>query len=552
MKKIFIIIAFFVHFLSNAQLSNPSTGGSAPTTPRSYLRAGFSTTGNAITGGNAPFIYNAIIDQDNATGVITYNTTNGQATLQAGRYQLISNLKYVTSSNWIFSQFRMVSGSITSNGATITTNNSYFGQQVEFISNAQLGAENGDGTHIEEIVVNAPTIIQYDLTNSAQLPVTINRTGSGGNSAVIGCELHIYRNSLNTSVGTVVGADQGEIKPFARTASFGDWIICQGQAISTLTAAQQSVAISKGFPTNLPDMRNRSIVGSGLTFPYLTTGGTNNIAQNNLPDVAPTGSSNSVSAGTPSGTIANTVNAQFHSATGDGFLGGAIQLSNRLRFNQLNPSELTVSSAFTGSALGGHAHTITVGSINGGVTQQLFMTPYLAMNYFIWLGASVTTATTQFPLSVTTAGFGASTFDAPSGVLNIPNPTELFAAGGTVTQSAVNTSTVVLTLNLPAGTYDVWGQLESGVGGNAVQQHLHSLNTAGTGAAQSNVTVGNWISNITGTFAASFTKRVVLTAATNMQMVMTTGSSLPNGALSSTAYNPSTGAGTYIKARRIL
>lgn len=218
---------------------------------------------------------------------------------------------------------------------------------------------------------------------------TINNTLSG--------QSYVYWNqtSGNVPVSGVVGAVQGEIRPFANTASFSDWILCQGQAISTLTAAQQAVAIAKGFPINLPDMRNRSIVGSGLTFPYLTTGGTNNIAQNNLPNTTL-----SVSANSP--------NYQFSSSAG----GGAV------------PSFATQSA---NQVLGSISVTGTTSSINGGVAQQLFMTPYIAMNYFIWLGTAATTVTTPTALTVQTSNAPNS---LTGGLLNISN-TPYVGANGT-------------------------------------------------------------------------------------------------------------------------
>ena len=221
--------------------------------------------------------------------------------------------------------------------------------------------------------------------------------------------------SSNLGISSVVGAMQGEIRPFAETASFGDWIICQGQAITTLTPAQQTVAIAKGYTTSLPDMRNRSIVGSGLTFPYLSTGGTNNIAQNNLPNV------------------------QLPLKTSVANSGLWYRSSPDLSLRLSNPS----GQIYDASTMN---YNQAYSDLNGNVTQQLFMTPYIAMNYFVWLGASVTTATTQFPFNITTIGTGASTWNPATGTLNIP------ISGGT--------APIVRILTNPGGTTYTQAQLQ--------------------------------------------------------------------------------------------
>jgi microcystin-dependent protein len=176
----------------------------------------------------------------------------------------------------------------------------------------------------------------------------------------------------------------GDIKSGRQTADHAGWILCDGRLKTALTATQQPRATALGIGANIDDARGKALFAAGANGIVLgATGGaaTATVNQANLPNVNL--NATAVSAGTPAGTVSTTVNAIFHSSTGDGFNGGRIQLTDRSSFTVNNPSELTVSASFSGSALGTHGHTVPLG---GSGTALPVQNPYLGVNVFIYLG----------------------------------------------------------------------------------------------------------------------------------------------------------------------
>jgi hypothetical protein len=170
----------------------------------------------------------------------------------------------------------------------------------------------------------------------------------------------------------------GDLKSGWQTADHGSgWILINGRLLTTLTSTQQAAWATLGIAgANLPDATGRSFV-QGTRGAQI---GSSTITQANLPNINLTATS--VSAGTPAGTISTQVNAQYHSATGGGFNGGRIQLTDRNpTFNQSNPSELTVSATFNGSALGTHSHSVSLGGSGTAYTPLS-----LGTNHFVFLG----------------------------------------------------------------------------------------------------------------------------------------------------------------------
>lgn len=170
----------------------------------------------------------------------------------------------------------------------------------------------------------------------------------------------------------------GDNKSGFQTADHGSgWILLNGRLLTTLTSTQQAAWATLGIAgTNLPDATGRAFVQGAVGAQI----GSSTITQANLPAVNLTATS--VSAGTPSGSVSTTVNAQFHSATGGGFNGGRLQLTDRNpSFNQLNPSELTVSASFSGSALGAHNHTVPLGG-----SGAAYIPAAIGVNHFVFLG----------------------------------------------------------------------------------------------------------------------------------------------------------------------
>ena len=81
----------------------------------------------------------------------------------------------------------------------------------------------------------------------------------------------------------------GEIKQTIGTLPTG-WIKLEGQAISTLTASQQTQASSLGLSGNLPNASNSVLVQNGNALGSVSGSNTKTISQANLPNINLTGS----------------------------------------------------------------------------------------------------------------------------------------------------------------------------------------------------------------------------------------------------------------------
>jgi hypothetical protein len=205
---------------------------------------------------------------------------------------------------------------------------------------------------------------------------------------------------------TSSGANQGEIRLIDRTTDSGDWILLDGRLKSSLTAAQQTVATALGYGTNLPDMRGRLPIGAGGTagIAFQGIGGTVTIAQNNLPNV---------------------VLSHTHSITDPGHTHNIVHATNA-NFNggQAGSTPFGSTNHSSGNATTGISVNSGGPNLNGGVTQQNYLPPVRASNWFVWLGPASPTVTMQQALNVTTTGTsGEATFNSGTGVLNIPNYT---------------------------------------------------------------------------------------------------------------------------------
>jgi hypothetical protein len=168
----------------------------------------------------------------------------------------------------------------------------------------------------------------------------------------------------------------GDAKSGFQAADHSGWILLDGRLKTALTATQQTRATALGFGVNIPNVPVGGVLVKGTLGAAV---GSSTITQANLPNVNLTAAA--VSAGTPAGSVSTTVNAIFHSSTGDGFNGGRIQLTDRASFTVINPSELTVSASFSGSALGTHGHTVPLGGSGTAYTPS-----GVGVNQFVFLG----------------------------------------------------------------------------------------------------------------------------------------------------------------------
>lgn len=159
----------------------------------------------------------------------------------------------------------------------------------------------------------------------------------------------------------------GDVKYSFQTTDHNGWVLMDGRAKTTLTATQQAAATALGFGESLPDLADKTIVGTSGSKPLGGTGGNASIsiAQNQLPDVTLTTSTNG---------------AHTHTAgTSTTYL---LSLVGILGYQILNSTTNTSATSSSGS------HNHTTSSINGGVTQQSLniQNPYMAVNGFVYLG----------------------------------------------------------------------------------------------------------------------------------------------------------------------
>jgi hypothetical protein len=161
-----------------------------------------------------------------------------------------------------------------------------------------------------------------------------------------------------------VAATIGDAKSGFQSSDHGGWIKLDGRAKSTLTTTQQAAANTLGYGVNIPDATGRVLVQGALGAQI----GSSTIAQNQLPNVSPSvtdpGHTHTINGQGPSGVWAFQGGNNFSGLGGNSYpLNGGYPLSN------------------TSSTSG-----ITVGSINGGVTQQSYIPAAIGVNHFVYLG----------------------------------------------------------------------------------------------------------------------------------------------------------------------
>jgi len=194
----------------------------------------------------------------------------------------------------------------------------------------------------------------------------------------------------------------GDVKTGIQTGDHNGWVKLDGRPKSNLTASQQTQANLLGIGTNLPDATNAVLMQSNGTLGTITGSMSTTIAQNQLPNIAPTITVNN--------TVATMQNGGYHdhpirvvpSSTGGYAWGNPSAFKNGMAPTTEADADITdrignayyVTTGIIGSS-GTHTHTIdshnhsaTSTSINGGVTQQAIdKTPRsLVVNTFIYLG----------------------------------------------------------------------------------------------------------------------------------------------------------------------
>ncbi len=281
----------------------------------------------------------------------------------------------------------------TSAGSTIKKIYSLAGLKAQYVSGVSIKMLSL--THNEVPIISLSDTIGYEGFGNTIFGATTPDT------ALTAIEL-----VLGTGGGGAGGAAAtiGDAKSCFKTGDHTGWIILDGRLKSTLTATQQTQATTLGFGANIPDARDRSLIGASATKLLNSTGGaaTAIIAQVNLPNINLTATS--VSAGTPVGTISHTSGADgahttplnvYAGTTGDGFDPNVNAGITNFQMTDRTPESLNNTSAspsagththsltFAGSALSTHNHSIPLG---GSGTALATQDPYLAVNTFVYLG----------------------------------------------------------------------------------------------------------------------------------------------------------------------
>ncbi len=168
----------------------------------------------------------------------------------------------------------------------------------------------------------------------------------------------------------------GDVKTSYKPADHAGWVWLNGRAKTLLTAPQQARATALGIGANLPSDDNLSIAGVSPAKPLGMTGGasTVTIAQSNLPTVDFTGTA--ASAGSHSHSMSRRGNNSETAYDGS---------NGRCTESSAITSDRSVCGSFYTSDAGSHTHTVTVAS-GGSGTPVPVQTPYLALNFFIYLG----------------------------------------------------------------------------------------------------------------------------------------------------------------------
>ena len=254
----------------------------------------------------------------------------------------------------------------------------------------------------EQTSVNNDIRVEYNgkLEVNLQAGTTYNVYVTGGSRNVNDYDRVYYKMVAGNL--PINQYNLGDIKTGIQTGDHNGWIKLDGRLKSTLTASQQTQANLLAIGTNLPDATNAVLMQSSGTLGTVTGSMSATIAQNQLPNIAPTITVNN--------TVATMQNSGSHdhsvrvvpSSTGGYANGNPSAFKNAMVPTTEADADITdrIGGAFyttTGiiGSSGSHSHSIdshthiaTSSSINGGVTQQAIdKTPRsLVVNTFIYLG----------------------------------------------------------------------------------------------------------------------------------------------------------------------
>ncbi len=204
-----------------------------------------------------------------------------------------------------------------------------------------------------------------------------------------------YRRIASRSFSDVPVGDRyiGDIKDFYGANDHGGWIYMDGRPVSSLTQGQKDSCAALNIITNIPDARDRFVIGNGGSYNSGNKAGSTTIARSALPNVQLTGTTDGGTAhthGIGSMTIASS-GAHTHSSLVQGSRGASgtdFTVGNGSNTWQSVSGDGSHTHSISGQPAteSSHTHTFTTTSMNGNVTQTTHLPPLIAFGKFIYLG----------------------------------------------------------------------------------------------------------------------------------------------------------------------
>ncbi len=288
---------------------------------------------------------------------------------------------------------------------------------ILMLSFSFLEAQVGIGTNTP----HASAMLEVQSTNSGiLLPSMTSSQRAAISTPASG--LHVYDTDTKSLwfyngavwVNTASDATYGDVKSGFQSSDHEGWIKLDGRAISTLSAAQQTVANSLGFTGNLPDANTAYLVQNGGSMGSVSGANTVALTQANLPNVSFSGTAASSGAHShgvnPPNTTTSSNGAHNHGSNATGGASGygliyangwaTLTGSNDYTWGEPNlyttPGALNIYSAgththdvdipwFSSDSGGAHTHSVSVTS--GGSGTAVNIAPKsLTVNMFVYLG----------------------------------------------------------------------------------------------------------------------------------------------------------------------
>jgi hypothetical protein len=288
-------------------------------------------------------------------------------------------------------------GGISSPIFTLSSNNAWIGDSsnpLSTVSDFQSLLSNGAGSVINlasvEDVDNGGSYKNISTISSSYYNTSGAKTGStymaqyDATSWILGPNVKIA-GTIDAGGGTT---PVGSIIMWSELTLPSGWIVCNGQS----TAGYPLLAGTVG--ANVPDLRNRFIIGAGSSYAAKSTGGAANHTHANTASSNNTGSHShghniSVNAHNHSDTIVTAgANAQ-QTASGQSFAWSVSGATYRFHTHAINGSVSTNTPANQGGNISGnvstdasHSHTITMSNADASTG----LPPYYALYFIIYTG----------------------------------------------------------------------------------------------------------------------------------------------------------------------